>query len=211
MPSLVIADDHMIVREGVKQLLAQRGDLQLVAEASNGLEAITALKRFKPDVLLLDVSMPYANALEVFLEARRWSPDSKVVVFTGVNSHSQIAELINAGVHGMVLKHAESDDVCKALSAVLAGQRYLPADVAALTASATALDQLTPREKQVLQLIVTGNTNAQIARLLSISPKTVDKHRTSLMKTLGVHSVSELMAFALREGLLPGDASAKSE
>lgn len=200
----------MIVREGVKQLLTQRSDLQLVAEASNGLEAITALKRFKPDVLLLDISMPYANALEVFLEARRWSPDSKVVIFTGVSSPSLLAELVNAGVHGVVLKHAASSDVCTALSTVLAGQRYLPEDVTTLTTAATALDRLTPREKQVLQLIVTGNTNARIAKLLCISPKTVDKHRTSLMKTLGVHSVSELMAFALREGLLGEDTLGKS-
>lgn len=205
MQSMVIADDHEIVREGVKLLLGQYPNLAIVAEATNGLEAISAVKRHKPDLLMLDVSMPYANALEVLIEVHRWSPATKVVVFTGVTSTAMLAELIKSGVDGLIHKSHGSREVCKAVEKVLAGQRFIQSEILTLIEETTVENPLTSREKQVLQLIVTGNTNAQIAELLSISPKTVDKHRSSLMKKLNVHSVAELMAYAAREGLLAID------
>lgn len=203
MQSLVIADDHEIVREGVKLLLGQHPDLAVVAEATNGLEAISAVKRHKPDLLMLDVSMPYANALEVLIEVQRWSPATKVVVFTGVTSTAMLAELVDSGVDGLIHKSHGSQEVVRAIENVMAGERFIQPEIQSLIEGSSAESRLTSREKQVLQLIVTGNTNAQIAEVLSISPKTVDKHRSSLMKKLNVHSVAELMAYAAREGLLP--------
>lgn len=202
MYKLVIADDHSIVREGIKQLLASLDGYDVLAEATNGLEAISLVKQHKPDLLILDVSMPYANALEVYLEVQRWSPATRTIVFTGVSTAGLLSSLINEGVNGLILKSSVNDELQRAIQAVMAGERYIQAEAAALIDSSSGAAILTRREQQILQLICSGHSNPQIAEALTISVKTVDNHRSSLMKKLQVHSVAELMARALAEGLL---------
>lgn len=199
--TVVIADDHMIVRNGIKQIINLRPHLRLVGEASQGIEAISLIKCHKPDIIFLDVSMPYANALEVYLEAKRWSPSSRVIVFTGMNFNTQLQTLVNEGIDALVSKNCDDQDIAKAIDAVLSGERYLDPAMLKKDSLNSEKTLLTKREHQILQLVLRGYTSPEIAENLSISYKTVDNHRTNLMKKLGVHSISELMTYALREGL----------
>ena len=202
MFTLIVADDHKIVRDGVRQLVESRPDIQIVAETSDGLETISALKRLQPNVVLLDACMPYASALEVSVEARRWSPGTCIIVFTGTNTGSALLELIHEGAKAIVLKSEDLQELNKAFDAVFSGNTYFSNEAKILIDSAQQVTQLTSREKQILTLVVTGNSTNDIANTLSISAKTVDNHRTNLMRKLNVHSVSELMAYAYREKLI---------
>jgi DNA-binding NarL/FixJ family response regulator len=202
MISVVIADDHEIVRDGIRNIVSSRKDIHIEAEVSDGLEAIAAIKRFKPNILILDVSMPHASALEICIEAKRWNAATKVLVYTGIVSGSLLQELINQDVSSIVLK---SDDIALvniAIDSAVAGKSFYSQSAQDLLDSSSAIASLTSREKQVMQLIVVGNSNIDSSNLLSLSQKTVDNHRTNLMRKLKLHSVSELMAFAYREGLL---------
>lgn len=198
----VIADDHAVVRQGTAQVLASLGAVDVVAEADNGLSAIAAVKQHKPNLLVLDAAMPMARGIEVYAEARRWSPDTKIVLFTGFTSLSLLSDWLDAGVDGLLLKSCAPEEISDAFTAVLNGTYYVAKDVRHRLHSATTANSLTGREQQVLSLIATGHANIAIARRLNISPKTVEKHRASLMAKLNVHSVAELMVYALREGLL---------
>lgn len=202
MFSLIIADDHKIVRDGIRQLVGSRNDINIVAETNDGLETISAIKTMQADVALLDASMPYANALEICVEAKRWSPDTRIIIFTGVNTGSALKELVHVGAKAIVLKSEDIGELNKAFDAVLSGNCYFSDATNKLIESAETVSQLTSREKQILTLVVTGNTTNEIAKTLSISAKTVDNHRTNLMRKLKVHSVSELMAYAYREKII---------
>lgn len=201
LKSAIVADDHAIVREGVINVLTGLGNVTIVSEADNGLSAIAEVKKHKPDLLVLDAAMPLAKGIEVYSEARRWSPNTRIVLFTGFTSLGLLADWLDAGVDGLLLKSCASSEIAAAFTAVLDGKQYVSNEVQKMLKSATA-KKLTGRERQVLSLIATGNANSAIADNLHISPKTVEKHRASLMAKLGVHSISELMAYALREGLL---------
>ena len=202
MFTLLVADDHKIVRDGVRQLVASRSDINIVAETSDGLETISAIKRLQPMAALLDVSMPYATALEVCVEAKRWSPDTRIIVYTGTNTGTALQELINEGAKAIVLKSEDLQELNKAFDAVFAGRTYYSSETKNFIASAQSASLLTSREKQILTLVVAGNSTNDIAKSLSISAKTVDNHRTNLMRKLNLHSVSELMAYAYREKLV---------
>lgn len=199
--SAVVADDHAIVREGVVNVLLGLGNVQVVAEADNGLSAIVEVKKHKPDLLVLDAAMPLAKGIEVYTEVRQWSPNTRVVLFTGFTSLGLLADWLDAGVDGLLLKSCAPQEIETAFKAVLNGTSYVSSEVQKMLKSATS-KKLTGRERQVLSLIATGNANSAIAERLFISRKTVEKHRASLMSKLGVHSISELMVYALREGLL---------
>lgn len=209
--SAVIADDHAIVRSGLRAALESPGlieqdGIDVVAEAANGLEAIAELRRHRPSLLLLDVQMPMAGGTEVLVEARRWSPDTRIVVLTGVSAAGKLAELIEIGVDGIFSKATDNDELYKALPLILRGGRKVASHVAAALEQAPRISPLTDRERQILNLIVAGRSNKEMAGLLGISAKTVDRHRTSLMAKLGVHSVAQLIALALREGLIDPSA-----
>lgn len=200
--SAIVADDHAIVREGVIKTLQKLGNVRVVAEADNGLSAIAEVKKHKPNLLVLDAAMPMARGIEVYSEARRWSPDTAIILFTGFTSLSLLSDWIDAGVDGLLLKSCDSTEITAAFSAVLNGTPYVASEVQEMLKSGIASKTLTRREQQVLALIATGNANSAIAERLYISPKTVEKHRASLMSKLSVHSTSELMVYALKEGLL---------
>jgi DNA-binding NarL/FixJ family response regulator len=200
-PRAVIADDHAIVRQGLRRLLEGRFEMHVVAEAENGLETIAAAKVHRPDLLMLDIAMPLARGVEVLGEVRRWSPQTKVVAFTGLASRGLVRDLVAAGANGVLLKSGPPAELESGIAAVMAGQRaYSPTIREALEAGDAP--ELTVRERQILSLIARGQSNTEIAEILRISPKTVDNHRTHVMQKLGVHSVAELIAHALREGLL---------
>lgn len=173
----------------------------VVAEAQNGLEAIAALRKWRPDLLLLDVAMPLAGGAEVLVEARRWSPETKVVILTGVSAAGKIRELWGLGVDGLFPKNGATDEMLAAIPAILGGRRVV-AETLKSVAQSDAPSRLTDRERQVLHLIIGGAGNKEIAERLGVSPKTVDRHRTTLMSKLDVHSVAELIAYALRERLI---------
>lgn len=198
----IIADDHAIVRNSLAAILADIGSVQVVAEAGNGLETIALVKQHSPDLLLLDAAMPLARGVQVYGEVRRWSPDTRVIVVTGFTATAMLADWLAAGVDGLFLKSATPDEMKKGFAQVLAGGKYVAEDVAAKLAAAPEREELTDRERAVLSLIAAGHQNVAIGEQLFISPKTVEKHRASLMAKLGVNSVSGLLTLALREGLL---------
>lgn len=203
----VIADDHAIVRAGLRTALETPGMVEtdgiaVVAEAADGLQAISAVRQHRPELLLLDVQMPHAGGLEVLLEARRWSPDTKIVILTGVMSVGKISELVSSGVDGLFSKGEDNTELYRQLPNILRGRRHIAASLVAMLEDAPDAPDLTARERQTLNLIVAGQSNKEIAETLGISAKTVDRHRTSLMQKLDVHSVAQLIAYALREGLI---------
>lgn len=208
----VIADDHQIVREGLRAALEKPGlitpdGLEIVAEAENGFEALAEVKRHQPDLLTLDIAMPLAGGAEVIGDIRRWSTDTRIVILTGINAPGLICTLLDAGVEGMFSKGSAMDELYEKLPLILRGGRYIAQPFVETLESREAGQSLTERERQTLNMIIAGKTNREIAEVMTVSPKTVDKHRTSLMQKLDVHSIAELMAYALREGLIVPDQS----
>lgn len=200
--SVLIADDHAIVRQATRSLLEEMSGMVIVGEVSDGLSAIAALKRYRPDLLVLDAGMPGARGIEVFAEARRWSPTTRVCLLTGFTSVGLLSDWLDAGVDGIVLKTSETEEIAQGFLTLLEGQSFVAGEVRAILERDNAARTLTMREREVLALIAAGLENRGIGERLSISPKTVEKHRGSLMAKLGVHSAAELIVRALREGLL---------
>lgn len=205
--TVVLADDHQIVRAGLRTSLEKPGvvdlqGLEVVAEAANGFEAIAEVKTHQPNLLILDISMPMAGGAEVLVDIRRWSPNTAIVVLTGISAPGLISSLLESGVEGMFSKGAPLDELYQKLPLILRGGHYIADEFESVLTSRLGALQLTDRERQTLNMIIAGKSNREMAELLCISPKTVDKHRTSLMNKLGVHSVAELMSLALQEGLI---------
>lgn len=201
--SAVIADDHALVRAGLKEILAGLvPPVTVVGEAENGVEAIALGKSLQPGLLLLDAGMPLSRGMEVYGEVRRWSPDTRIAVVTGFTAARGLADWIAAGADGVFLKTCPPDEMVKGFGLILSGERYVSKEVLRILETAEERDTLTLRERQVLHLIAQGCANAAIAERLSISPKTVDNHRTRMMAKLQVHSTAQLLALALKEGLL---------
>ncbi|MEO1487972.1 MAG: response regulator transcription factor [Pseudomonadota bacterium] len=198
----IIADDHAIVRRSLAGILADIGEVEIVAEAENGLETIALVKQHQPELLLLDAAMPLARGVQVYGEVRRWSPATKVIIVTGFTGTTMLADWLAAGVEGLFLKSADPAEMREGFAQVLAGGKFVAQEVADRLAAEPEREALTDREREVLALIASGHQNVAIADKLCISPKTVEKHRASLMAKLGVNSVSGLLTYALREGLL---------
>lgn len=199
---VVVADDHALVRTGLKDILRSVEHVDIVGEAENGLEAITLARTLRPDLLLLDSGMPLARGMEAYGEVRRWSPETRIAVVTGFNAVGALADWVAAGVDGLFLKTSPPEEMIKGFGLILKGEGYVAKDVLSILERADATPELSPRERQILHLIAEGCSNAAIAERLSISPKTVDNHRTRLMSKLGAHSVAQLLSHALKEGLL---------
>ncbi|MCQ8186342.1 response regulator [Parvularcula maris] len=201
--TVVIADDHELVRRGVNNVLAVVPDIQIVGEASNGIEALAQAKKHTPDLVILDLSMAYANGIEVVEELKRWCPDTRAIILTGMTSQGLLLDAWKAGVAGLFLKSEETSLLSDAVPEVLAGKRVASPKVAALLKDAEGIaKQLSGRERQVLHGLASGFSPQEIAGRLGISIHTVDKHRSNIMRKLDVHSMGQLMAVAIREGLL---------
>lgn len=208
----VIADDHAIIRDALSAALRDEDALggqkiDIVATAEDGIEAIVAVRKHRPELLILDVTMPHAGGTEVLLEARRWSPETKVIIFTGIEARGKIAELVEIGADGVFCKSDDIGAVIRALPRILEGGRVVCGRFRTMLEEAGDLEPLTDRERQVLSQVVTGRTNREIGEALGISIKTVDRHRTNVMGKTGSHNAAELIAYALREGLIDPNAS----
>lgn len=199
---VVVADDHAIVRQGVKSILRLHPEIEVVGEAANGVELVTLIKRHTPSLVFADIAMPYASGLEAVDEIRRWSPASRIVILTGLTSRALIAQAHAASVDGVFLKSDPPEEIFNAIPEIIDGRRIYSASIQKILNETTLVDKLTARERQVLLGVAQGETNARIAKRLGLSANTVDKHRTNMMRKLDVHSAAELLALAIRDGLL---------
>ncbi len=209
---ILIADDHAILREGVRALLATADDIEVVGEAADGREAIDLAQKLEPDVILMDVAMPGLGGLEATLEIRRLVPRAKILVLSQYGEPEYVRRFLKAGVSGYVLKRAAGSDLVSAIRAVMRGGLVLDPEVARTALqengapedgeAPNAYESLTDREKQVLKLVAEGHTNKEIADLLGISVKTAMSHREHVMLKLQVHNRTELVRFALRHGVI---------
>lgn len=199
---VLIADDHAFVSWGLAKALAALDDVEIVGSVANGIEAIAHIRKTAPHCAILDYNMPGANGLEVFIEARRWSPQTRFVLFTGSTTPALLDTLVKNGIHGISLKDATETEIVGLVRAVLDGRTVIGPSAARLMAAAADHLPLTDRELSVLQAIARGHTNASAAESLGISPKTVDTHRTSLMRKFSVSSTASLLVAAVRAGLV---------
>lgn len=199
---ILIADDHAFVSWGLASALAAIDNIDIVASVANGIDAIVEIRKTTPDCAILDYNMPGANGLEVFLEARRWSPETRFIVLTGSTTAETIDALVRNGIHGVALKDASETEVVDMVRKVLAGATVIGASAARLRSGPARTVPLTDRELAVLQAIARGHTNASAAESLGISPKTIDSHRTSLMRKFSVSSTASLLVAAVRAGLV---------
>lgn len=209
---IVIAEDHVILRDGLRSLLSQHRDFSVVGEAGDGLAAIALVKKLKPDLVLMDLSMPRLTGLDAIRELKKRFPGTRIVALTAHKTEEYVKAAFAAGVLGYVLKDDSSSELLAAIRRVLAGKSYLSAEASVLFPAAptdrepgggTAWDSVTPRERAVMKLIAEGNRNREIAELLGISPKTVEKHRANLMGKLGLRNAAAVTAFAAGKGLIP--------
>ncbi|HEX4826160.1 MAG TPA: response regulator transcription factor [Candidatus Polarisedimenticolaceae bacterium] len=213
MPKIrvVVADDHGLMREGVKALLRVTDDIEVVGEAEDGEEAIREVRRLDPDVVLMDVAMPGLGGLEATLAIRKEKPAVKVLVLTQYDDREYVARFLKAGVAGYVLKRAAASELTAAIRAAHRGGLVLDPEIAREAwgdahgtdrAEGDPYDALTDREKQVLKLVAEGRSNKDIAETLDISVKTAMAHREHLMEKLDVHNRTELIRFALKRGVI---------
>lgn len=210
--SIMLADDHPVVRRGTRNLLEAETDISVVAESGDGLETVRLVERLKPDLLLLDLMMPGLSGLEVLRVVRQRSPQTRVLVLSMYSSNAFVAEALKCGATGYVLKGCTEEDLVIAVRDSAAGRRYLSPPVTDIALDAyieltrsgpiDPHETLTPREREVLQLAAEGKTNAEMAGRLFISPRTVENHRASLMRKLGLQNHSDLVRHALRHNLI---------
>jgi len=211
--SIAIAEDHTILREGLKALLSSQADLNVVCEAEDGLAAIRCVQEHTPDLILLDLSMPRMTGLDAIKEIKRVNADTKIIVLTVHSTEEYILATLQAGADGYVLKDAHSAELMTAIRNVLDGRRYLSPSISGTVIDGllqgkkasdirSAWETLTQRERAILKLIAEGHKNKDIADLLCISVKTVEKHRANLMEKLDLHNVASLTALAAEKGLI---------
>lgn len=204
---VLIADDHQIVRQGLKVLL-ERERFTVVAEAVDGKEAVRLANELRPDVTILDLTMPLLNGLEAAREILREGGCTRVILLTMHAEEHQVAIALRAGVRGYVLKTQAAEDLTHAIRAVVAGQTYLSPAVSSLIVNAyvsgerPAADPLAPRERQVLQLVAEGKTSKEIAAIMNLSVKTAESYRTRLMEKLEIHQTAGLVRYAIRNGIV---------
>ena len=206
---VLIADDHRIVRDGVKALLASSGDVLIVGEAGDGRTAVELCEKLAPDVALLDIAMPGLGGLEATLEIRKRSPRTRILVLTQYEEREYVRRFLKAGVSGFVLKRTAGNSLVDAIRSVHAGGLVLDPEIAreavddaSRIGRADPLDALTDREKQVFKLVAEGKSTKEVAQLLEISVKTAMTHREHLMEKLQVHNRAELVHMAIRLGVL---------
>jgi DNA-binding NarL/FixJ family response regulator len=213
--SILLADDHQVVRLGLRTLLEAETDFKVVGEARDGLEAKALVERLKPEVLIVDVMMPGLNGLEVARQVGQFSPGTRVIVMSMKSDEAYVLEALKNGAAGYVLKQADISEVVRAVRDVLAGLKYLSPQLSqraieayrqkAEAATTDQYDSLTAREREVLQLAAEGRTSAEIAAHLVISQRTVEMHRGNLMRKLGLRTQTDLVRYAMWRGILPNE------
>jgi DNA-binding NarL/FixJ family response regulator len=207
--NVFLADDHAVVRDGLRCLLEAQGDIHVIGDAANGREAVRQVRQLKPDVVLMDIAMPELNGIEATVQVRHTCPDVRVLILSMHSSLVHVREALKAGARGYLLKRSAGVEVVEAVRAVYAEGAYLSqkiagsliADYASDKQPENPLDALTRRERQILQLIVEGKSNFEASQSLFLSQKTVETYRSRMMQKLGVTRLPQLMRFAIHHGI----------
>jgi DNA-binding NarL/FixJ family response regulator len=205
---ILLADDHAVVRQGFKMILAAQPDMEIVGEAANGREAVELAEQLRPDVVVMDVSMPELNGIEATRRLASLVPRARVVALSMHKDSVYVREILRAGARGYLLKDSGAADLVAAIRAVASGESYLSPAVSNAVLddyrqhATNPIDLLTSREREVLQMLAEGKTNKEIAGVLNLSVYTVDAHRGRIMEKLNLHSIGELVRFAVRNGLI---------
>jgi DNA-binding NarL/FixJ family response regulator len=205
---ILLADDHAVVRQGFKMILAAQSDMEIVGEAGNGREAVELAQNLKPDVVVMDVAMPELNGIEATRRVASSSPHTRVLALSMHKDSVYVREILRAGARGYLLKDSVAADLVSAIRAIAAGEGYLSPAVSDAVLDdyrrhvTNPIDQLSSREREVLQMLAEGKTNKEIAGVLNLSVYTIDAHRGRIMEKLNVHSINELVRFAVRNGLI---------
>ena len=210
---VLLADDHAVLRDGLKGLLEASADIEVISVVGNGRDAVDSARELKPDVAILDVTMPGLNGIDAAALLRKQCPATRVIMLSMHSSAEHVHRALEAGAAGYLLKEAASEEIVVAVRAVHIGRDYLGRalgiggshPVSRTNREAGPIDSLSPRERQVLQLVVEGHSSAQIAVIVRLSPKSVDTYRSRLMKKLGVADVASLVKFAIGHGLTSTD------
>jgi len=211
--TIVLADDHQVVRQGLRALLEAEADFRLIGEAGDGLETVQLVERLKPHVLIVDLMMPSLNGLEITRQVSQRSPQTRIVILSMHANEAYVLEALRNGAVGYVLKDSSIAELVQAVREVVSGRRYLSPPLSeraieaylrkAEPATLDPYETLTLREREVLHLAAEGHTNAEIAEHLSISPRTAETHRANMMRKLDLRTQTDLIRYALRRGILP--------
>jgi two-component system, NarL family, response regulator NreC len=208
--TILLADDHHLVRQGIRTLLESETELEVIGEASNGIECVQMVEKQRPEILVLDLMMPGINGLEV---TRQVSNQTKVIILSMHSNEAYVLEALQKGAYGYVLKDSTAEELIQAVQEVARGKRYLspPFSERAITAyvqkaqltSTDLYETLSNREREILYMVATGCSNNEISTALSISPRTVEGHRSNIMHKLNLQSQADLIRYAIRKGILP--------
>lgn len=210
---IIIAEDQTLVRQGLRSLLESQGNIEIVAEAEDGLEAIKCVEKYSPELVLLDLAMPTMSGLSALKDIKNRFPDTKILALTFHTSEEYILEAFKHGADGYCLKNDSYTELLIAINSVFSGKSYISPSVSGKVLEGylegrkklkkeTSWDNLTQREKEVLKLVGEGYSSTEIGKILSISPKTIDKHRSNIMNKLNLHSASALTGYAIEKGLV---------
>jgi len=212
---VLLAEDHTIVRKGLRALLESEADIEVIGEAENGREAVAKVQQLLPDVVLMDITMPALNGLEATRQIKKRFPGVKVLILTMHADEEYVFQILRAGASGYVVKKAAPTELVLAIEAIYRGDSFLSPSISrkvieeyirqAEGVAKNSYDKLTNREREVLQLIAEGHSTPEIAELLHISPKTVRAHRAHLMDKLNIHSTAGLTRYAIRKGVISSD------
>jgi DNA-binding NarL/FixJ family response regulator len=209
---ILLADDHTILREGIRSLLEEQADMAVVGEAEDGRWAVHLAGDMRPDVVLMDIAMPLLNGLEATRQIKRAHPETRVLVLTMYDNEEYVRQMLEAGASGYVLKRAAASELVAAIRAVHRGEAVLSPAITRVVVEdylrregvqhETIANQLTPREREVLQLVAEGHTSREAAELLKVSLKTIQAHRASIMQKLDLHDRGELIKYAIRKKII---------
>lgn len=212
--SVILADDHTIVLDGLRLLLSAQQDIQVLDVAANGRDVLPKIEKFKPDVVVLDIAMPELNGIETAARVHQISPETAVIMLSMYASSEHVFQALNAGARGYLLKESAGMELVRAVRAVHTGSSYLSEKISntvidgyvkqrETTAVSSPITRLTSREREILQLVVEGKSSADIAQTLFLSPKTIDTYRSRLMQKLNIGDLPSLVKFAIQHGITP--------
>jgi DNA-binding NarL/FixJ family response regulator len=210
---VVLADDHSVVRQGLRAWLERSGYVQVVGEAADGREAVAIVEQLEPDIVIMDIAMPMLNGIDATAQITRRNPDTKVIILSMHADESYILRALGAGAKGYLLKESTESDLLPAVQSVRDGKPYFTPSIARLLLEdymrmlkqnnmQDSYDLLTEREREVLQLLAQGKSNKEVAQILDLSPHTIDSHRTNMMQKLSLHNTAEIVLYAVRKGII---------